>query len=67
MNGDHHRHMTLTGVPLWRACLGDVYIPVATMSQIYRNPAPLDDGVAALEQWMLEALLMARGGMGGVE
>jgi len=68
MSDDHHRRMTLTGVPVWRACLGSVYIPIAATSKVYLNPSPpLDSGAAALEQWMLEALLMARVSLNGIE
>lgn len=68
MSETHHHRMITTGVPLWRACLGQVYMPVVAMGTVYLHPShPLTDGDRALEQWMVQALLMARTSLHGVE
>jgi hypothetical protein len=51
MSETHHHRMITTGVPLWRACLGQVYMPVVAMGTVYLHPShPLTDGDRALEQ-----------------
>jgi hypothetical protein len=68
MSEAHHRRMIMTGVPVWRACLGSVYIPVTAMSRVYLHPSlPLTDGDDALEQWMIQVLLMAHTSLHGME